>query len=121
VLGGRTSLDNLVLLCGEHHRLLHRGGFGIVALGRQRFRFRGTGTGATAATPVAPPTYGDAAALTSNRPDITPATIEPDWDGTGLHLHDTVNGLLTSWGGGTSSDAAGSDASGGLTGGPRAA
>jgi hypothetical protein len=23
--GGVTSLDNLVLLCGEHHRVIHRG------------------------------------------------------------------------------------------------
>jgi hypothetical protein len=27
VNGGPTSLDNLVLLCGFHHRLLHEGGF----------------------------------------------------------------------------------------------
>jgi hypothetical protein len=27
--GGRTSLDNLVLLCGRHHRALHEGGFRI--------------------------------------------------------------------------------------------
>lgn len=38
--GGRTGLDNLVLLCGEHHRALHAGAFTIEQLGRQRFRFR---------------------------------------------------------------------------------
>ncbi len=27
--GGETKLDNLVLLCGHHHRLVHEGGFGI--------------------------------------------------------------------------------------------
>ncbi len=27
VFGGRTDLDNMVLLCGEHHRRLHEGGY----------------------------------------------------------------------------------------------
>jgi hypothetical protein len=27
--GGPTQLDNLVLLCGTHHRLLHEGGFRV--------------------------------------------------------------------------------------------
>ena len=27
--GGETKLDNLVQLCGHHHRLVHEGGFGI--------------------------------------------------------------------------------------------
>jgi hypothetical protein len=27
--GGETSLDNLMLLCGRHHRLVHEGGFAI--------------------------------------------------------------------------------------------
>jgi hypothetical protein len=37
--GGETSLDNLVLLCRHHHRLLHEGGFGthVDADGQLRF------------------------------------------------------------------------------------
>ena len=27
--GGETKLDNLLLLCGHHHRLVHEGGFGV--------------------------------------------------------------------------------------------
>ena len=27
--GGETKLDNLILLCGRHHRLVHEGGFGV--------------------------------------------------------------------------------------------
>ena len=35
--GGETKLDNLVLLCSRHHRLVHEGGFGLA---------RGVGRGA---------------------------------------------------------------------------
>jgi len=37
--GGRTSIDNLVLLCRRHHRLVHEGGFGLVKIADGRNRF----------------------------------------------------------------------------------
>lgn len=37
--GGRTDLDNLLLLCRRHHRGQHRGEFQIQVLGHQKFRF----------------------------------------------------------------------------------
>lgn len=40
--GGETSLDNLVLLCRHHHRLLHENGFEIIRQGRNEFRFVGS-------------------------------------------------------------------------------
>jgi hypothetical protein len=38
--GGATSLENLMLLCGHHHRLMHEGGFQVVidSQGRRAFR-----------------------------------------------------------------------------------
>jgi hypothetical protein len=40
--GGETSLENLVLLCSHHHRLLHEGGYVIEddSTGALRFRNR---------------------------------------------------------------------------------
>lgn len=40
--GGPTDPDNLIMLCPAHHRALHRGEFGIRALGGQRFSFHHT-------------------------------------------------------------------------------
>ena len=37
--GGETSLDNLVLLCPTHHRLVHEGGFDVQHLDDGAFRF----------------------------------------------------------------------------------
>ncbi len=51
---GPTDPDNLIMLCGTHHRALHRGEFGIKALGKQRFSFhRPSGT----LIQTAPPTH----------------------------------------------------------------
>jgi hypothetical protein len=38
--GGETSLDNLVLLCRRHHRLVHEGGYSLERLDGGRLRFR---------------------------------------------------------------------------------
>jgi hypothetical protein len=47
--GGRTDLENLVLLCRHHHRLLHEGGYTATLIeGRPRFH-RPDGT------PIRPP------------------------------------------------------------------
>jgi Domain of unknown function (DUF222)/HNH endonuclease len=40
--GGETSLDNLVLLCRHHHRLVHEGGFSVSVDDAGRRRFAGT-------------------------------------------------------------------------------
>jgi len=37
--GGETKMDNLVLLCRRHHRLVHEGGFGLEAGPDREFRF----------------------------------------------------------------------------------
>jgi HNH endonuclease len=93
-LGGATSLDNLVLLCGDHHRLLHDGGFAIVACGEQCFRHYGPD-----GRPLvgAPDLTGEPDAVAAAYTDITPATIEADWDGSDLRLHDAVAAYLTAW------------------------
>jgi hypothetical protein len=91
--GGKTDLDNLVLLCGEHHRALHRGAFTIAALGRQRFRF--SGSDGTTCSP-APPTHGRVDELAEAHGDITPDALEPDWDGTPLHAW-AIASYLTAW------------------------
>ncbi len=38
--GGETSIDNLVLLCRHHHRLVHEGGFGVEYKGGGNIRFK---------------------------------------------------------------------------------
>ena len=41
--GGPTCLDNLVLLCRAHHRMIHRSGFGVVMQAGRPVFFRPDG------------------------------------------------------------------------------
>lgn len=38
--GGQTKIDNLVLLCSRHHRLVHEGGFGVARTANGGLVFR---------------------------------------------------------------------------------
>ncbi len=91
--GGATSLDNLVLLCRDHHRRLHEREFSIVALGGQQFRFVGP-DGITISP--APALHGNADELVQEYLDIEPETIQPDWDGTPLHRR-AFSDYLSRW------------------------
>ncbi|MFI7588907.1 HNH endonuclease [Spongisporangium articulatum] len=79
--GGGTTVDNLVLLCGEHHRLLHEGAFTILAQGRQRFAF--AWPDGTAWEP-APPLSGDLADVPRQYAHVGSDAVTGRWDGAPL-------------------------------------
>lgn len=87
--GGRTDLDNLVLLCGTCHRALHKGAFSIEALGDQQFEFRDA---RNQVMPPAPPIHGHADKLWD--PLIRPTAIVPDWGGEPMCVEHAVSVLL---------------------------
>ena len=60
--GGETSLDNLVLLCWHHHRLVHEGGYTVESDAAGGLRFRNPRGLVTISSPPRPPP-GDADAL----------------------------------------------------------
>lgn len=62
--GGETSLDNLVLLCFHHHRLVHEGGYTVEDDGAGELRFRNRHGLLHANAPPRPPP-GSAAELVS--------------------------------------------------------
>ncbi|MCJ0903483.1 HNH endonuclease signature motif containing protein [Rhodococcus sp. ARC_M6] len=90
--GGKTDLDNLILLCATCHRALHRDQFTITALGDQQFEFR-TPDGDLIAP--APPISGRADQIL--RGDILDDAIVPNWGGEPLHLDHAVSVILDSW------------------------
>ena len=60
--GGETSLDNLVLLCWHHHRLVHEGGHTIEADDDGELRYRNRHGVLCPSVPRSPPGNADALA-----------------------------------------------------------
>ncbi len=53
--GGETSLDNLVVLCRHHHRLVHEGGFSVRRTAAGELEFRRPGGRVIPSSPALPP------------------------------------------------------------------
>jgi HNH endonuclease/Domain of unknown function (DUF222) len=91
--GGRTDMNNLILLCEPCHLGLHNGEFSIVAIGNQRFRFsRADGV-------ILPEHVNPAEFVTTNHrlegehPDVGPDAATTRWDGKRLD-HDYAISVL---------------------------
>ncbi len=89
--GGRTALDNLVLLCRRHHRAVHEEGFRVTldAAGDVEF-LRPDGRPLPEAPPApewtGPPLAPSTARLQHEGISIDPDTATPDWRGERLDL-----------------------------------
>jgi hypothetical protein len=90
--GGRTDLNNLVLLCQRHHIAHHDGAFRIINLGHGTFRFE-TPTGTDLAHPIPHTDPGRLPSLETEHPDIAPNAITSEWDGQRLQHHYAVSVL----------------------------
>jgi Domain of unknown function (DUF222)/HNH endonuclease len=93
--GGPTKLDNLVTLCRRHHRLLHEGGFSLVAHPKGRLRFHRPDGREIPHVPAR--SRGDHHEIVRHhrRSDlaIDAGTAVSGWNGDRLDLHATTDAL----------------------------
>ena len=90
-------MDNLVLLCRHHHRLVHEGGYGVRMTGDSIPEFTDpTGQILTAAPQI--PSRGNVIALRRQNGkaglEITPETPVPLWEGEKLDSSMAIETLL---------------------------
>jgi len=86
--GGETKLDNLVLLCRTHHRLVHEGGFRVRRFSGNVLRFaKPNGTAIPEAASFHAP---------DGQVPLRPADCDdrPGWDGGGIDWSMAVDGLI---------------------------
>jgi hypothetical protein len=91
--GGHTNLQNLLLLCRVHHRLVHENGFGIATPTPGAFVFRRPDGCPIPETPE--PTAGQPDLSGQHDATIRPSTIVPAWAGEALNLDLAVSGILS--------------------------
>jgi hypothetical protein len=94
--GGETSMDNLVLLCRHHHRLVHEGGFSLFRTPGGRFEF--TDPSGKRISPAPKTRFnGNVFELVKNHRDggvvITPRTGLTGWLGEDMDVDIVVHNL----------------------------
>ena len=99
--GGETKLDNLILLCRRHHRVLHEGQFSVKRLSDGELRFFSPKGRPISDVPTAPRVSEDALSVLIERLAedgirIDPMDSVPEWDGAPIELDWAVQALLTS-------------------------
>lgn len=90
--GGPTTLPNMVLLCGTHHRLLHEGGFSLTMDPDGTLHVRDAHGRPVKAVPILMPGGAPPVAGPSDRWSLT-----PDWGGEPLHVDYATSVLLNLW------------------------
>ena len=78
--GGRTDLDNLMLLCERHHVAHHAGAFHILPAGAGRFRFVAS-DGRDLSAPTRRPASPDTRPLEDEHAHVAADAATPRWDG----------------------------------------
>ena len=95
--GGETSLDNLLLLCKFHHRLVHEGGFACERDADGRIRFRDAfGAELSSTPPPLPPVFDPIRWFETKSPDldIDSKTCVTLWAGERMDYDMAVEGVM---------------------------